>query len=167
MKRFDTVLNIFGEERREMLDSEIQSLIDERQEARRRRDFARGDEIRDELAARELFWKTPKTACAGSESRTDIPVCLSCVANLSKIQSANSNGGAGASPPSLPESMPTVSGDSLACSQVRKEGLPPLFRSPTSTLSIHSAAVAAGHDGGRVVPHHACAAHLLSLAAQQ
>ena len=34
-----------------MLDAEIQSLIDERQEARHRRDFARADEIRDQLAA--------------------------------------------------------------------------------------------------------------------
>ena len=50
LKRFDSVLNIFGDDQREMLDSEIQNLIDERQEARRRRDFARGDEIRDELA---------------------------------------------------------------------------------------------------------------------
>src|SRR5687767_9786165 len=40
LKRFDTVLNILGTEEREMLDGEIQNLIDERQEARRRRDFA-------------------------------------------------------------------------------------------------------------------------------
>src|SRR5919206_166584 len=52
--RFDTVLNIFGEQQREMLDSEIQSLIDERQEARRRRDFGRADEIRDELSRRGI-----------------------------------------------------------------------------------------------------------------
>src|SRR6476661_7457520 len=52
--RFDTVLNIFGEQQREMLDSEVQSLIDERQEARRRRDFARADEIRVELADRGI-----------------------------------------------------------------------------------------------------------------
>src|SRR5258705_2302210 len=47
LKRFDTVLNIFGDEQREMLDSEIQNLINERQEARRRRDFAGADEICD------------------------------------------------------------------------------------------------------------------------
>jgi cysteinyl-tRNA synthetase len=51
LKRIDTVLNIFGAESNEMLDSQIQSLIDERQEARRRRDFRRSDEIRDELAS--------------------------------------------------------------------------------------------------------------------
>jgi cysteinyl-tRNA synthetase len=53
--RFDSVLNIFGRTEREMLDAEIQALIDERQDARHRRDFARGDEIRDELAARGII----------------------------------------------------------------------------------------------------------------
>jgi cysteinyl-tRNA synthetase len=55
ISRFDSVLNIFGQPRREMLDAEIQALIDERQDARHRRDFARGDEIRDELAARGII----------------------------------------------------------------------------------------------------------------
>ena len=55
VERFDSVLNVFGSNRQaEMLDSEIQTLIDERQEARRRRDFARADEIRDQLAARGI-----------------------------------------------------------------------------------------------------------------
>ncbi|HJR09671.1 MAG TPA: cysteine--tRNA ligase [Pyrinomonadaceae bacterium] len=53
--RFDSVLNVFGQPQREMLDAEIQALIDERQDARHRRDFARGDEIRDELAARGII----------------------------------------------------------------------------------------------------------------
>ena len=60
LKRFDTVLNIFGTDEREMLDGEIQSLIDERQEARRRRDFGRGDEIRDELAGRGIILEDTK-----------------------------------------------------------------------------------------------------------
>ena len=60
LKSFDTVLNIFGDELHEMLDSEIQNLIDERQEARRRRDFARGDEIRDELAGRGIILEDTK-----------------------------------------------------------------------------------------------------------
>ena len=60
LKRFDSVLNIFGDDQREMLDSEIQNLIDERQEARRRRDFARGDEIRDELARRGIILEDTK-----------------------------------------------------------------------------------------------------------
>lgn len=58
--RFDTVLNIFGKQQREMLDSEIQSLIDERQEARHRRDFGRADEIRDELASRGIILEDTK-----------------------------------------------------------------------------------------------------------
>jgi cysteinyl-tRNA synthetase len=60
LKRFDTVLNIFGNEQREMLDSDIQNLIDERLEARRRRDFGRADEIRDELAARGIILEDSK-----------------------------------------------------------------------------------------------------------
>ena len=43
-----------------MLDGEIQALIDERQEARHRRDFARGDEIRDELAERGIILEDTK-----------------------------------------------------------------------------------------------------------
>lgn len=50
LARFDSVLNIFGgTQETEMLEAEIQSLIDDRQEARRRRDFARADEIREQL----------------------------------------------------------------------------------------------------------------------
>ena len=60
IERFDSVLNIFGKEPDEMLDSEVQALIDERQEARRRRDFARGDEIRDELARRGIVLEDTK-----------------------------------------------------------------------------------------------------------
>ena len=58
--RIDTVLNIFGEQQREMLDSEIQALIDERQEARRRRDFGRADEIRDDLSSRGIMLEDTK-----------------------------------------------------------------------------------------------------------
>ena len=60
LARIDTVLNIFGNEQREMLDTEIQALIDERQEARRRRDFGRADEIRDELANRGIILEDTK-----------------------------------------------------------------------------------------------------------
>ena len=58
--RIDTVLNVFGEQKREMLDSEIQSLIDERQEARHRRDFGRADQIRDDLANRGIILEDTK-----------------------------------------------------------------------------------------------------------
>jgi cysteinyl-tRNA synthetase len=51
VERFNSVLNIFPEEQAVLLDEEIQRLIDERQQARHRRDFARADEIRDQLAS--------------------------------------------------------------------------------------------------------------------
>jgi cysteinyl-tRNA synthetase len=60
INRIDSVLNIFGKPQREMLDTEIQALIDERQEARRRRDFGRADEIRLELAERSIILEDTK-----------------------------------------------------------------------------------------------------------
>ncbi|HUQ34344.1 MAG TPA: cysteine--tRNA ligase [Pyrinomonadaceae bacterium] len=51
LDRLNSVLNIFEDEQAVMLDADIQTLIDERQEARRRRDFARADQIRDQLAS--------------------------------------------------------------------------------------------------------------------
>ena len=43
------------------LEQDIQSLIDERQQARAQKDFARADAIRDELAARGITIKdTPQ-----------------------------------------------------------------------------------------------------------
>jgi cysteinyl-tRNA synthetase len=58
--RIDTVLNIFGKGQREILESEVQALVDERQEARRRRDFHRADEIRRELADRGIILEDTK-----------------------------------------------------------------------------------------------------------
>ena len=60
IQRIDSVLNVFGEDQGEMLDSEVQTLLDERQEARRRRDFGRADEIRDELATRGIILEDTK-----------------------------------------------------------------------------------------------------------
>jgi cysteinyl-tRNA synthetase len=58
--RFDSVLNVFGDSKQPMLDDEIQKLIDERQEARHRRDFDRADQIRDELAERGIVLEDTK-----------------------------------------------------------------------------------------------------------
>jgi len=60
IEKFDSVLNIFGKPQRELLDEEIQALIDGRQEARHRRDFARADQIRDELAERGIVLEDTK-----------------------------------------------------------------------------------------------------------
>jgi cysteinyl-tRNA synthetase len=58
--KFDAVLGIFGSEETEMLDAEIEALINERQEARRNRDFARSDEIRDLLASKGIILEDTK-----------------------------------------------------------------------------------------------------------
>ena len=58
--RIDSVLNVFGNSEPRMLDDEIQKLIDERQEARHRRDFHRADEIRDELTQRGITLEDTK-----------------------------------------------------------------------------------------------------------
>jgi cysteinyl-tRNA synthetase len=60
IKKFDSVLGIFGSEDTEMLDAEIEALIEERHQARRDRDFARSDEIRDELAAKGIVLEDTK-----------------------------------------------------------------------------------------------------------
>jgi cysteinyl-tRNA synthetase len=60
IEKIDSVLNIFGEERTEILDAEIENLIEERQKARRNRDFARSDEIRDSLANKGIILEDTK-----------------------------------------------------------------------------------------------------------
>jgi cysteinyl-tRNA synthetase len=60
LDRFDSVLNVLGQDEAAMLDAEVQALIDARQEARRRRDFARADEIRDQLSSRGITLEDTK-----------------------------------------------------------------------------------------------------------
>ncbi|HEX8747241.1 MAG TPA: cysteine--tRNA ligase [Pyrinomonadaceae bacterium] len=60
LDRFDSVFNVISGGEALMLDAEVQSLIDERQEARRRRDFARADEIRDQLSAQGITLEDTK-----------------------------------------------------------------------------------------------------------
>jgi cysteinyl-tRNA synthetase len=58
--RFDSVFNVFGEARQELLDSDIQALIDERQAARAAKNFARADEIRNQLIAMGIILEDTK-----------------------------------------------------------------------------------------------------------
>ena len=51
------VLGLIVEEKEEILDSDIEALINERQEARKNKDFKRADEIRDELLSRGIVLK--------------------------------------------------------------------------------------------------------------
>ena len=51
------VMGLIAEPKSEALDSEIEALIAERQEARRMKDFRRSDEIRDELLGRGIVLK--------------------------------------------------------------------------------------------------------------
>jgi len=58
--KFDSVSGIFGPEESGTLDAEIEALVEERQEARRNRDFARSDEIRDLLAEKGIILEDTK-----------------------------------------------------------------------------------------------------------
>ena len=56
LERIDSVLGVLGDNQQPaMLDPDIERLIDDRNAARRNRDFARADEIRNELAARGII----------------------------------------------------------------------------------------------------------------
>jgi len=44
------ILGIITEKKKEILDSDIEALIEERQAARKAKNFARADEIRDQLS---------------------------------------------------------------------------------------------------------------------
>jgi len=58
--KFDSVLGIFGAEETQILDADVEALIAERKDARQNRDFARSDEIRDELAAMGIILEDTK-----------------------------------------------------------------------------------------------------------
>jgi cysteinyl-tRNA synthetase len=60
IEKFDSVLGIFGEEKTEMLDHEVEALLEERRVARQQRNFARSDEIRDLLAERGIILEDTK-----------------------------------------------------------------------------------------------------------
>jgi cysteinyl-tRNA synthetase len=54
LERIDSVLGVLGSGEEEMLDPEIESKIEERNAARRARNFALADQIRDDLLARGI-----------------------------------------------------------------------------------------------------------------
>lgn len=58
--KYDSVFGIFGSGEEEMLDADIENLIEERQEARRTRNFARSDEIRVILADKGIILEDTK-----------------------------------------------------------------------------------------------------------
>jgi len=60
VERFDAVFNIFGEVKQELLDSDIHVLIDERQDARKAKNFARADELRQQLTALGILLEDTK-----------------------------------------------------------------------------------------------------------
>ena len=55
ISRIDSVLGVLGEEEQQILDPEIEAKIEERNAARRSRDFKLADQIRDELAAKGVL----------------------------------------------------------------------------------------------------------------
>jgi cysteinyl-tRNA synthetase len=55
LESIDSVLGVLGAEEAEMLEPQIEAKIEDRNAARRARNFALADQIRDELAAREII----------------------------------------------------------------------------------------------------------------
>ena len=57
LTRLCDVLGLTVEKKEDILDKEIEDLIEERQAARKAKDFKRADEIRDELLAKGIILK--------------------------------------------------------------------------------------------------------------
>jgi cysteinyl-tRNA synthetase len=55
LARVDSVLGVLGEDEEEMLEPEIEMMIEERNTARRNRDFARADQIRSDLVGHGII----------------------------------------------------------------------------------------------------------------
>ncbi|HJZ68504.1 MAG TPA: DALR domain-containing protein, partial [Blastocatellia bacterium] len=55
LSQVDSVLGVLGEEQDDILEPEIETMIGERNTARRNRDFKRADQIRQELASRGII----------------------------------------------------------------------------------------------------------------
>ena len=57
LKKLCDVLGLIVDKKEEILDADIEALIAERQEARKAKNFARADEIRDELLQKGIELK--------------------------------------------------------------------------------------------------------------
>ena len=55
LARIDSVLGVLGEEEEQLLEPEIEVMIEERNLARRNREFKKADQLRDDLAARGII----------------------------------------------------------------------------------------------------------------
>ena len=55
LARFDSVMGVLGEAKAESIDAEVESLIQQRLDARTRRDFKAADAIRDQLKAKGII----------------------------------------------------------------------------------------------------------------
>ena len=55
--KLSDVLGLIVDKKEEMLDDDIEALIEERQQARKEKNFKRADEIRDELLAKGIILK--------------------------------------------------------------------------------------------------------------
>jgi cysteinyl-tRNA synthetase len=55
LARIDSVLGVLGEEKEQLLEPEIEVMIEERNLARRNREFKKADQLRDDLAARGII----------------------------------------------------------------------------------------------------------------
>ena len=69
LAKFDSVSRSLRPGRKRLLDDEIEALIVERQEARHNRDFARSDEIRDQLAEKGIILEDTKDVFGGKENK--------------------------------------------------------------------------------------------------
>lgn len=70
IKELGNVLGLFNKEQENSLDAEIEALIEERNEARKAKDWAKADEIRDKLKAMNIVLKD--TPMGVKWSRTDV-----------------------------------------------------------------------------------------------
>lgn len=61
------ICGLIVDKKAEMLDSDIEALIEERQAARKAKNFARADEIRDELLAKGIVLEDTREGVNGRE----------------------------------------------------------------------------------------------------